>query len=96
MLTEVLLGLEALATRLEAARLRVQGEWDHRQAWATDGAVTGGQWLASRCQLASSTARVPLFGSTEANSLSVSLKARAATCLPERIRGKIRKAESSE
>ena len=40
--------LQAQADRLEAARLRVLGEWDARAVWALDGACNGASWLAAQ------------------------------------------------
>ena len=42
--------LEALADRVEAARLAVVGEWNARRLWAVDGAYNGAGWLAARCR----------------------------------------------
>jgi hypothetical protein len=44
--------LQAQAERLEAARLRVLGEWDARAVWALDGAANGASWLAARGDVA--------------------------------------------
>ena len=40
--------LEGLADQVEAARLRVLGEWDARALWSVDGAYSGVGWLAAR------------------------------------------------
>ena len=87
-ITATMVGLEDLETRLQAARLRVQSEWDRRQLWALDGCVTGGQWLASRCAMAGSTARerlriaaklrsMPIVFATLADGIITYAKARA-------------------
>ena len=44
--------LQQQADRLEAARLRVLGEWDARAVWALDGACNGAAWLAARGNVA--------------------------------------------
>ena len=44
--------LQQQADRLEAARLRVLGEWDARAVWALDGACNGASWLAARGNVA--------------------------------------------
>ena len=51
-LAELVLTLQAEADRLEAARLKVFGEWDTRAVWALDGACNGAGWLAARGSLA--------------------------------------------
>ena len=50
--------LQEQADRLEAARLRVLGEWDARAVWALDGACTGASWLAAQ----GTVARAPMAG----------------------------------
>jgi hypothetical protein len=47
-LAALVVELEERADRLEAARLRVLGEWDARAVWAIDGACNGTAWLAAR------------------------------------------------
>ena len=44
--------LQHQADRLEAARLRVLGEWDARAVWALDGACNGASWLAAQGNVA--------------------------------------------
>jgi len=56
-LSERLLEFARLRAQLDAAELAVTAEWDARQAWAADGAVTGAAWLRSWAGLADSTAR---------------------------------------
>jgi hypothetical protein len=47
-LAALVVELEDRADRVEAARLRVLGEWDARAVWAADGAYSGVGWLAAR------------------------------------------------
>ncbi len=77
-ITATMVGLEALETRLQAARLRVQSEWDRRQLWALDGCVSGGPWLASRCAMAASTARERLRVAAKLRSMPTVFAALAA------------------
>ena len=44
--------LQRQADRLEAARLRVLGEWDARAVWALDGACNGASWLVAQGNVA--------------------------------------------
>ena len=76
--TATMVALEDHETRLQAARLRVQSEWDRRQLWALDGCVTGGQWLASRCAMAPSTARERLRVAAKLRSMALVFAALAA------------------
>lgn len=46
----LLIDLERVQSRLEAARARLTGVWDARLAWAPDGARSGAGWLAWRCR----------------------------------------------
>lgn len=48
---------QAVRARFEAAELATIREWDSRQAWAADGAQTGGAWLKGHTGMAGSTAR---------------------------------------
>jgi hypothetical protein len=45
---------------LEAEWLAFAGELDRREAWAADGSLSGGAWLARHCSMAGSTAREKL------------------------------------
>jgi hypothetical protein len=47
-LAALVMELEEAADRLDAARLKVLGEWDARAVWAGDGAYSGVGWLAAR------------------------------------------------
>ena len=76
--TATMVALDDHETRLQAARLRVQSEWDRRQLWALDGCVTGGQWLASRCAMAPSTARERLRIAAKLRSMTLVFAALAA------------------
>jgi hypothetical protein len=43
--------------RLEAEWLAMAAELDRRQAWAVDGSLSGGGWIARHCDMPASTAR---------------------------------------
>lgn len=49
-LSELLVALDGVANRVDAARCRLVGVWDGRQVWAGDGARSGASWLASRTE----------------------------------------------
>jgi len=51
-LAALVVELQEATDRLEAARLRVLGEWDARAVWALDGACNGASWLAARGDVA--------------------------------------------
>jgi hypothetical protein len=50
--SELLVGLLGVSERLRAEVVRETGEWDARQAWAADGALSASSWVAHRAPLA--------------------------------------------
>lgn len=56
-LSEALVALSRVRSRLEGIEARVTGVWDARQVWAGDGARSGAAWLAQRCRTPRSGAR---------------------------------------
>ena len=59
-LSEMVVALERVRTKLEAASLRFLKTWDRRRGWEADGARTGGAWLARQTTMDGSTAREKL------------------------------------
>src|SRR4051812_7163576 len=47
-LSELVVELAAVAERVEAALVRVVGEWDAAGAWELEGAASPASWLAAR------------------------------------------------
>jgi hypothetical protein len=59
-LSEWLIAFETSHTQWEATRAAVEAEWDSRQAWAVDGALSGATWMRNRLGTTTSTAREQL------------------------------------
>lgn len=74
-LSAQLVELEELRSRLDAEWMRWAAEWDRRQAWSLDGALSGGAWLSRNASMAASTARERLRVARELAELPVAMAA---------------------
>lgn len=69
-LSEHLLALDKLRSRVDAAFRRIAGRWDARRVWEDDGAPNGPVWLAARAGLSGAAARCEMRTARRLGSLS--------------------------